>query len=63
MAIAADLKALKFNTDVYKTHEEWVLLVGLNNEEMLLQAAEKENQLAVFTSTDPAKREKRNQKK
>ncbi len=63
-AIAKDLTELKFNVDVYKDDSlNWVVLIGLNNEDIMLQAAEKENQLCKWTSLDPKKREKINKKR
>ena len=60
--MSKDLTELKFNC-AYRKHEEgWVLLVGLNDEEKVLRTAEKENFICKWTSSDPAKREKRNKK-
>lgn len=42
-AISTDLELLKYNCAVRKNKEDnWVLLVGLNNEQIFLEAAEQE---------------------
>jgi len=59
-----DLGQLKFNCAVKKDeHKNWVLLIGLNDEEMMLQAAEKENLMCKWTPLDPNKREKLNKRR
>lgn len=60
--ISRDLTELKFNCAVRKHEEDWVLLVGLHDEEKMLRTAESENFICKWTSADPSKREKRNQK-
>lgn len=63
-AISSDLQLLKFNCDIEHDEEKnWVLLIGLNNEDMMLQAAENENLMCKWTSLDPAKRERKNKKR
>jgi hypothetical protein len=58
------LQLLKFNCDIEHDEEKnWVLLIGLNNEDMMLQAAENENLMCKWTSLDPAKRERKNKKR
>ena len=41
--IMNDLRNLKFNCDLRQEGEDWVLLIGLNDETEMLKAAEHQN--------------------
>ena len=62
-AISSDLESMKYNCAFRRNKEEhWVLLVGMSDQEVMLEAAEQEMVMCKWQSQDAKKREKNNKK-
>jgi hypothetical protein len=61
--ISNDLSHLNFNSHYHKDDHESVILIGLSDENVLLEAAERENHMCKWTCPDSAKQEKNTKKR